>query len=104
MSLTRKGSVQRHAHTALWAAAAVSSLTCTLQASTVGSAGFCSDADATTGGLAGVDGVGAGLAASGFTAGGLLASLFFVIEDLPGVSTTAAMTGLLARCSASAST
>ena len=73
-------------------------------ASTVGSAGFCSDADATTGGLAGVDGVGAGLAASAFAAGGLLASVFLGSEDLPGVGTTAAVTGLLARCSASAST
>ena len=64
LSLTLKGSVQRHAHAALWAASAVSSLACTLQAPTVGSAGFCSDADVTTGGLAGVDGVGAGVAAA----------------------------------------
>ena len=104
LSLTRKGSIQRHAHTALWAAAAVSLLTCTLQASAVGSAGFCSDADTTAGGLPEVDGVDAGLAASAFAAGGLLASVFSGSEDLPGVGTTAAVVGWLARCSASAST
>ena len=104
LSLTRKGSIQRHAHTALWAAAAVSSLTGARQASAVGSAGFCTDAEATTGGLAGVDGIGADLAASAFAAGGLLARVFLGSEVLPVVGTTAAVTGLLARCSASAST
>lgn len=58
-----------------------------------------------TGGFAGVDGAAAGLATSAFAAVvGLLAIIFFGSEDLFGFSTTAAVTGLRARRSASAST